>query len=332
MKHIILLLLILSLFSCSPSGEQKTSKEVNDKIFLKLGGEEQYVEILGKSASNPVMLFIHGGPGWPQTPQIRYYNSELAEKFTLAIWEQRGAGKSFMKNPTPENLNLDQIIQDGQELTQWLKEKYGKEKIYLAGYSWGSIIGVKMAEQTPEDYLAYLGIAQFVNNDMGMAISQRWLETQIAESGDEADQATLDSLKNPSNYPTQTARFFRQWQLLNKYHGAVYNAEADKETTKAMSMYEDYKDYNWEKAWEISSKKLSDALYETNIMEITSLETPVYLFEGRHDWNVPSVLALEWLQTLDAPQKNIFWFEESGHGPLEEEPQKFNQAVLSLIK
>lgn len=272
-----------------------------------------------------------GGPAWPQTPQIRYYNAEIGEKYTLVIWEQRGAGKSYSKNPEPEILNLDQIVSDGHELTTWLKEEFPDKDIYLAGYSWGSLVGVELANRFPQDYAAYIGICQYINKQRAMKIAQDWLRVQAEKANDQDDLAKLDSLKNASFYASQTDQFFQQWLLLNKYKGAVYNMEAEEETQKAMKQYADYEGYDWFGVWRASTDRLAPDMNEANVLDIQSLDLPVFLLEGRHDWNVPSVLATEWLDHLDSPKKKVFWFESSGHGPLEEEPKKFNQVVMSIL-
>ena len=138
MKKIAFLLFVSLLLACDTQQTTQTEtpeqpgKKVEEKSFIELGGEEQYVEIAGESDKNPVLLFIHGGPGWTQTPQLRYFNSDLAKDYILVAWEQRGAGQSFMKNPEPENMTLEQIVADGHELTRKLKEKFGQDKIYLA--------------------------------------------------------------------------------------------------------------------------------------------------------------------------------------------------------
>ncbi|NJO02079.1 MAG: hypothetical protein HC880_10620 [Bacteroidia bacterium] len=114
-------------FSCQNQSTSDTS-EIEEKSFMRLGGEEQYVEIRGSLPQNPVLLYIHGGPGWPQTPQLRYFSAELAEAFNLVIWEQRGSGQSYMKNPQATQINLAQIVADGHELTQILKKNSASPK------------------------------------------------------------------------------------------------------------------------------------------------------------------------------------------------------------
>ncbi len=330
MKQGITLLTLLILWSCQ-STKEKPLAAIHQKHFVELGGEEQYIEVISESLDNPVLLLVHGGPAWPQTPQTRYLNLDLAKDYTLVLWEQRGAGQSYLKNPTPDNMSLEQIIQDGHQATAWAKKEFNQDKILLVGYSWGSIVGAYMAQQQPEDYHAYVGVAQFINKSKGMEIAQSWLLEQATKADDQADLVALDSLKTAENYSNETEQFFRQWQLLNKYRGAVYNHEAEEVVQKAMESYPDYQAYDWFQAWRESSAHLQDDLYNANVLEIKEIDLPVYLIVGRHDWNVPSVLATQWLDSLQATSKKVIWFEGSGHGPLEEEPEKFNSS-LSQIK
>ena len=148
------------------------------KTLMELGGEQQYVEISGPSEKVPVILFIHGGPGWPQIPQLRYFNNALTKSFILATWDQRGCGLSYQHNPVPANMTLAQVVEDAHQLTRYLLKTYHKNKIILAGYSWGSIVGIELARLYPEDYSAYVGIAQVVNIKAGMAISRHWIQQQ----------------------------------------------------------------------------------------------------------------------------------------------------------
>ncbi|MEO0896819.1 MAG: alpha/beta hydrolase [Bacteroidota bacterium] len=328
----LLLLLICLFVACNSTSTQESSKAepIDKQFFLELGGEEQYIEIRSSSSDNPILLFLHGGPAWPQTPQFRYFNAELEEAYTLVVWEQRGAGKNFAKNPKPDNLSLDQIVKDGLELTHWLQQEYGQKKIYLAGYSWGSLVGVKMVQQEPAHYKAYFGVAQFINMTEGMKISQNWLKEMAIENDDKLALAKLDSLAKPDMYADEHDRFFQQYLLVNDYKGALHNTDAIPEMEKAQTGYEDYKDYDWYGVWEASSKVLQKDFYVQDVREIKALAVPVILFQGRHDWNVPSVLAEAWLDQLQAPKKEIIWFENSGHGPLEEEPKAFNEAMMAV--
>jgi pimeloyl-ACP methyl ester carboxylesterase len=186
-SYSIILFFLLACKNQTKSNHQSRANDttsINEKSFIKLGGEDQYVEITGASDKNPVLLFLHGGPGWPQTPHLRYFNSDLTKSVILIAWEQSGCGKSYMNNPNPKNLTLDQIVKDAHELTQILKKKFKQNKIYLAGFSWGSIVGLKLLEKYPEDYSAYFGITQVIDINKSIKLSREWIKKQAESNKD----------------------------------------------------------------------------------------------------------------------------------------------------
>lgn len=306
---------------------------VNEKSFVTLGGEKQYIEITGISSKNPVLLFLHGGPGWPQTPHLRYFNSALNKSMTVVAWEQSGCGQSYMNNPSPKNLSLDQIISDAHELTQMLKKKFQQDKVFLAGFSWGSIVGLKLVEKYPEDYTAYFGITQVINLNKSIKLSRDWIKKQAALK---KDNVSLNILAQIEKGDTSICKrpldcFLKQYELLSKYGGAIYRKESEKEIQKAETQYEDYKKYDWFAAFKYSAYRLEYDLFSTDLSTIKEIKIPVYFFMGRHDWNLPTILSEEFLENLNAPKKEIIWFENSGHEPLEEEADKFNQAIIKRV-
>lgn len=340
MKKLIIPILFLFLVACetqqtknTKKPNQEPAKKVEEKTFIELGGEKQYVQMIGESDKNPVLLFIHGGPGWTQTPQLNYFNFDLAKDFILVAWDQRGAGKSFVENPTPKNVTMEQIVADTQELTGKLKEKFKQEKIYLAGYSWGSMVGMNVVIKRPEDYHAYISISQVVNMKRGMEITQKWLKEKATEKNDKETLAALEKLKNPPKDFCEGASpcFIKQYEYVNKYDGALHNKNIVKDMEKAQTENADYKDYDWMKAFEFSSAKLEKDMYEYDAREVKELKIPVYFFVGRHDWNIPSVLVEEFAKDLKAPKKEIVWFENSGHGLTEEEADKFNKVMVEKV-
>ncbi len=339
-KSLRLTLLIFVIVSCQNSPSQNYTKgdsllvNINiDSGFVLLGGEKQYVETLSKSNNNPILLFIHGGPGQPETPLLRYFNSELTDAFTLVIWEQRGAGKSFQHNPNPQNMTLDQLISDAHELTLLLKKKYNKNKILLTGFSWGSIIGMNLALKYPDDYIAYIGISQVINMKKGMEISHKWIETKAKSNNDSSTLQVLRRLylKDPTLCRGDFDCFFIQYGLLNKYNGTVYNNQIEKEIEKALSTFRDYKNYNWNKALNFSFTHLEKDLFSIDFTNIKDVSIPIFFIQGRNDWNVPSVLVEIFYHKISAPSKQIIWFEYSGHNPLNEEAKKFNDIMINTI-
>jgi pimeloyl-ACP methyl ester carboxylesterase len=221
-------------------------------------------------------------------------------------------------------------VEDIQELIEIIKGKLNVQKIYLAGYSWGSIVGLKMVEENPADFHAYIGIAQLINKKRGMEISRDWLRENDSINNDNEAIAILDSLENDLITDDQEAHT-KLYQLVYKYGGAVHNMEAGKELEKAQNYYDDYKDYDWYGAYLYSSQFLMDDIFSTDFRSLKKLSIPVYLILGRHDWNVPSVLAHEWYKNLDAPEKKVFWMENTGHGTLDEDPDHFIRIMNEMI-
>jgi proline iminopeptidase len=342
MRIIISLLCLGLLFACNTSMQksQNGSPEVikdsirMEQLFITLGGEKQYVEISGSLAKNPVLLFLHGGPGWPQTPHLRYFNAALSASMTVVAWEQSGCGKSYMQNPDPKNLSLDQIIKDAHELTQILKKKFHKDKIYLAGFSWGSIPGLKLAAMYPEDYAAYIGITQVLDINNSIQHSRNWILQQAAAKNDTAcirilkkiDQGDTSICKRPMDC------FMKQFEFLSKYNGAIFSKESEAQIQISETKYDDYKTYDWYKAFFYSAYRLEKDLFSTNLFNIKELKIPAYFFMGRHDWNLPTDLTVAYFNELKAPKKEMVWFEASGHEPLEEEADHFNKEMTKRIK
>lgn len=317
----------------SRKSESKDTAAIAEKTFITLGGEEQYVEITGASRSNPVLLFLHGGPGWPQTPHLRYFNSALTKNMTVVAWEQSGCGQSYLRHPNPKNLSLEQIINDAHELTQLLKNKFKQDKIYLVGFSWGSIPGLKLAEKYPEDYAAYFAITQVINLRESIKVSGEWIAKQAALKG---DKATLKQLQQIKNKDTSICKremdcFLAHYQLLNKYGGALFSKKGEEEIARAETFYPDYKSYDWFKAFLYSAYRLEADLFNTDLSSIKTIKIPVYFLMGRHDWNLPTSITEAYAKDLAAPKKEMIWFEKSGHEPLSEEAEKFNQVMIERV-
>lgn len=342
MKKIIYLLILISFFGCNnQSSSNKIAEEgdikdtaVNQQSLIALGGEKQYVEMTGASSKNPVLLFLHGGPGWPQTPHLRYFNADLAKSITLVAWEQSGCGKSYMNNPDPKNLSVEQLVNDAHELTQILKKKFHQDKIYLAGFSWGSVLGMHLINKYPEDYTAYFGISQIIDINRSIDLSREWIRQQAEIKGDKKMLKLVKQLetKDTSLCKTPLDCFYKKYELLTQYGGAIYKKESEAEIKIAETKYEDYKNYDWLKGFLFSASRLGNAIFETNFTSITKLKVPVYFFVGRHDWSLPAIVTEEYFNKLVAPKKEIVWFEQSGHECLEEEPANFNKAIIDRIK
>jgi pimeloyl-ACP methyl ester carboxylesterase len=169
-KQIILVLIALGIaipFFIPARTEEIISENGKESIAeivdMEIGGTEQSLIIRGKDLNNPILLFLSGGPGASELARVRDFNQDLENDYTLVVWEQRGGEKSFDGSLKKEDLEVEDFVNDIKEVSEYLIDRFNKEKIYLMGHSWGTIIGVEAAKKFPELFHAYIGAAQMVS-------------------------------------------------------------------------------------------------------------------------------------------------------------------------
>jgi pimeloyl-ACP methyl ester carboxylesterase len=191
------------------------AQPVREAQFVSIGDSEQWVTIRGDSCANPVVLFLHGGPGNPLSPYADTIYGPWAGDFTLVQWDQPGAGRTFGRNPPTDDttLTLERIVQDGIALAEYLTQRLGKKKIVLMGGSWGSIVGVKMVEARPDLFYAYVGVSQVVSYRDNLKASYNKLMGLAREKGDQVSIVALESMGPP---PWVNPRHFGQLRRITR--------------------------------------------------------------------------------------------------------------------
>ena len=142
------------------SNGRALANSISEKIWVDINGIEQGMFIESQNNANPVLLMVHGGPGMPDHFLTKRYPTGLEELFTVVWWEQRGTGLSYYGDIPAKTMTVNQFVSDTLAVTNYLQSRFGKEKIYLMGHSWGSFIGIQAAARAPESFYAYIGIAQ----------------------------------------------------------------------------------------------------------------------------------------------------------------------------
>jgi pimeloyl-ACP methyl ester carboxylesterase len=190
-------------FPSTPAFRDETGAVLPDSVAaferVELGGLRQTVLMRGKRVSNPVLLYLHGGPGSSELALVRHFNAALEDHFIVVLWEQRGAGKSYSPFIDPSSMTIDQFVSDAEELARWLGRRFGKDRIYLVGHSWGSLVGLRLAHQHPELFQAYVGIGQAVSFQEGERLSLRWTMEQAQAAQNLEAIAELRSLVDYPN-------------------------------------------------------------------------------------------------------------------------------------
>jgi pimeloyl-ACP methyl ester carboxylesterase len=308
-------------------------KDERGKIFpesiallekVELGDLEQWICIRGKDRSYPVVLFLHGGPGMPMMYLAHKFQIPLEEHFVCVQWDQRGAGKSFSKTVPVESLNVEQILSDAEELTQQLRERFAKEKIYLVGHSWGTYIGMLLVQRYPQLFEAYVSLGQVVDDQRGREIADRFIKKQARETG---NQECLDEM-------AQDPDGFREKWLFT-FGGELYGETSYTPFIKAGLLSPEYGLLDIPKVAKgsnFSSQHMAyNAIRESIIENVNSVDVPVYFFTGRHDYTTPFELIKLYYEQLEAPRKELIWFENSAHFPFFEESEKFAEKMVDVV-
>jgi pimeloyl-ACP methyl ester carboxylesterase len=291
---------------------------------IELGGAPQWVLIRGYDAAKPVILFLHGGPGMPAMFLAHAFQSGLERDFVVVHWDRRGAGKSFNAALKGGSLTVSRTLEDTFELTRHLRERFSRNRIYLVGHSWGSYLGLLAIRDHPEYYGAFIGMGQIA----GTLAEVREIRREfIARAAKEAGDRELSARLLKREVEVNENDLFR-------YGGELHGARSFWPILKTGLFAPEYTLWdalNVKKGADLVDREMNyDVLPKMFEGEILSFDVPVFFFLGRHDYNTPSRLAADYLDRLDAPLKELVWFEDSAHFPFFEEPDRFHREMVRL--
>ena len=187
-KSLVFLLLILFIFITiegtgnskpflSPNGK-KIPGSIAEVVTMNINGLNQKMIIRGRDSTKPVLLYLHGGPGDPEFPFVLKFNPEIENLFVVCYWDQRGAGLSYSKNIPPETMTLSQFVDDAGKVSEYLIHRFNREKIYLLGHSWGSMLGSFAANKFPGYYYALISVGQVADQKRSERISYNFVLKQ----------------------------------------------------------------------------------------------------------------------------------------------------------
>ena len=307
---------------------------------VKLGGVDQWLIIRGHDVNKPVLLFLSGGPGASEAARVLRFNQELEKHFVVVIWEQRGCGKSYPSINPKSDLTVDQYVSDLIELTNILRARFNEEKIYLVGHSWGTIIGTKAAQQQPDLFHAYVGTAQMVNVLETDTLIYDMVMDHSIRTGDSAFVKTLEKQGKPPYFgksPIQpySTLFGREYAIFEVPN--IKNGEYRRDGDILLLMLKQ-PEYGWLDRiyYLLGLMNTFNAVYpqlqELDLRDsVTNFDLPVYIVLGRHDMNNPSQIPEDYFNQIEAPNKQLIFFEDSGHGMIWEEAAKFHDLMVNNV-
>jgi pimeloyl-ACP methyl ester carboxylesterase len=315
---------------------------IAEKAYVNVNGTQQGMFLRSADTSHPVLLYLHGGPAMPTYFLERSYPTGLEADFTVCWWEQRGAGLSYSADIPPETMTVEQIIVDTLAVTDYLRDRFGQDKIYLMGHSWGSFIGIQVAARSPERFHAYIGVGQMSNQLASEREACEYMLSEFAAQGNtkmiQKLQAASFEMKVPLPKAYMRLRDAAMHQLgigtTRQMRSVISGVFVPVWRNREYTLRE--RANIWRGKWSGCSRRLWNEMLATDVgVQIPKLGIPAYFLHGKYDYTVSYSQAREYLHRLEAPAKGFYTYGESAHSPIFEEPERtrtiLNRDVLSGV-
>lgn len=331
---IIFLSIIILLLAVRVIGKTINSKTpdggINESMYVEVNGTKQWINIYGEDIDNPVLLYLHGGPG-SSTSDIDYViTRKWMDVYTVVTWDQRNCGKSYNAEQNDTVLTKDLFMEDGKELTEFLLEHMGKEKITVLGHSWGSFYGANLVLEYPEYYDCFIGTGQLVdmveNETAFKEEARKWAQ------GDDEALALVDQL-TPEDFTIEhiTARN----ALMKKYGYDMMIDGSDYNLVTTILFNPNYSMVDWVKYFQRDMEVYMD-FFNSDEMRTFSLknrydyEVPYFNINGDKDYQTNFNLAQEYFDEVHAPYKQMFIMKDTTHGLLESKSEEFSEILHEI--
>lgn len=315
---------------------------IDEAFTTDIGGVNQFIRVRSQDRTNPVLLFLHGGPGI----SIRMVTYNLfkpwTEYFTLVEWDQRGAGYSEIDLSVLDgSMTIDQMVGDTVEVIDLLRERYGAEKVIVVGFSWGTVLGTYVAKTRPDLVHAYVGVGQATAFRAERDEAVRQVITMAQNVGDDVTVAALSELTvdwpGIDDKDAFVERVLAPLGYINTYGGQAH-AYKDLNNTMNPLVFLGSPDVSILRMMKIDSiainKPLIDDLYHMDLRKDLGdkFEVPMFFFQGKYDLMAPTSMVKEWAEKIDAPVVDYVSFERSSHGLFMDEPGKVLVSLVSKVR
>ena len=309
------------------------AKGIDESNYVVIGGIEQWITIRGEDRANPVLLFLHGGPGDVSNPWGVFFFASWEKHFTVVQWDERGAGKTLHKNgpgiaPT---MTLERMAQDGIELTEYLRKHLGKEKIIVVAHSFGSVLGLRMIRARPELFYAYVGTGQVSDETKNYAATYEALAKKAQSVG---NQQAIEDLKRIGPPPYENEAGYRvQWRWANGFEGA------DRFLMSTIGLIlvapggsaQDFNDS--EDGERFSGEYVVPQLHGHTPKDFgLEFSAPMFFFQGVEDFTTSTELARQYMAMIRAPQKEFVPIENGGHFAVYMRSEQFLKELLARVR
>jgi proline iminopeptidase len=316
-----------------------SSTGINTIDRVRIGAIDQWIEVRGRNVNNPILLVLHGGPGIAFIPLASSFQGPWENDFTVVEWDQRGAGKTFASNDKDvlrRTMNVPQMEQDTLDVANYLSKRFQRQKIFVLGHSWGSLLGLWLAHEHPELMYAYVGVGQVLNPRQNDEVAWRDAVKEARRSHNEQAVKELESAAPSPNVDLRKGQTTENWQaaLLGPASNGAAFMDFRRILTSLVSApeYSLADDFGFIRGQLFSLEILLPEMRKVDLTQLgPDYRVPIFFFEGRRDPYARPSLIWAWYQTIHAPQKDFIWFDNSGHFPFFEENRRFTDELLQRV-
>lgn len=316
-----------------------TANGIDEMSYVEIGGQEQYIHIMGKDINNPVILYLHGGPAGPDSAIMPFFTDPLAGDYTVVCWDQRGCGRTYFHNAgnDPDNLtvNFDTAVSDIDGMVDYLCERFNKDKVTLMCHSYGTIVGTRYVQEHSEKVEAYIGIGQFVNCRRSDDLAYE--NAMAAAKANGEDTSSLEEA-----YKTYCEGDSLKEYLMLRNATSGYHPAENKANTALLAVFCPYAgtdDVRWVmkqadlESYEKLEGSLMDATYDYDVYDYElEYDIPMYFISGSMDYVCNTGLTKTFSEEITAPRSAFAVIEGGGHTPQYETPEAFGKLVKQMLK
>ena len=309
-----------------------STKGVDEAMYVPLGGIDQWITIRGEDRQNPVLLFLHGGPGDVTSPWSFAYFAPWEKRFTVVQWDQRGAGKTLRKTgpSVASTMTVDRMAQDGIELAEFLRKHLGKDRIVLVAHSYGSILALRMVRTSPDLFYAYVGTGQVADATKNYSVAYAALLEKAQATGNEQAVNELRRIGPPPYANGEGYQVQRKWS--NRFEGAdrfLFGTLGHTLVAPGSSVQDLYDSRDGQN---LSSERLVPQTRSVTSKDLgLEFRVPVFFFQGTEDFTSPTALAKQYLSAIKAPLKEFVPID-GGHFVVFMHSDQFLEELVARVR
>ncbi len=305
---------------------------INEEMYVDINGTKQWISIYGQDRDNPVLLYLHGGPGSSTSSYDYAFTRKWSDVYTVVTWDQRNCGKSYSSDQNATTLTYDLMMSDGVEMTKFLLDYLDKEQITLLGHSWGTYFGCNLVLAYPEYYECYIGTGQLVD------FYQNEIAFREAAAGWAANDEEGRRFVEQLNTNDFSSEYFKAKNALMQRYGYGMLEDGTDYNLIAAQVFNPY--YSIMDFWKLIHSDYS--VYEEflrseefgrfSLLGRTEYQVPYYNINGDKDYQTNYLLAQEYFEQINAPRKKMYIMQDTTHGLLESKSEEFSEILHQIAE